>query len=141
MKYGLPAYGALALGKNITGIIGFYTDLAKRAAKYLKGHHAYLERDGAYALAINALVDHLGGTSKSIVLEGYMVGAYASGGEDHMVELTKIGEAPPHDGAFVPHHFQFTVDGEKRIKVVVDTAGPKVFELPPKKPTSRTDAP
>ena len=126
------------MGKNITGLIGFYTDLAKRAVKYVRGRHAYLERDGAYALAISALVEHLGGTSKSIVLDGYMVGDYAGGGWDHMVELKEIGDEPPHAGAFVPHHFQFKVDGKRLIKVIVDSDGLKVIELTSTKKPRRT---
>jgi hypothetical protein len=138
-KYGGWALLVLSKPKDITEVVTFYVAIAKRLAKYVNGRHAYLERDGAYALGVNALVEHLGGLSKSIVLDGYMVGDYAGGGWDDMVELTEIGEAPRHTGAFVPHHFQFEIDGKKRIKVVVGTDAVKVFELPPpKKPRRRS---
>jgi hypothetical protein len=130
VKYGLMAWGALTLGQDITERVAFYVEAAKRIARYLKGHHTYLERDAAFILAVNAIVEHLGKAPKSIVLEGYMIGDWAGGGWDETVEVSGMGEPPPHPGAWVPHHFQFKIDRKKRIKAIVDTDGVKVFELP-----------
>ena len=129
-KYGLIGWGALNLGKNIVGVVDFYLDAAKKLKKYVSGHHTYLEQDGAYVLAVDAIIEHLGKAPKSIVLEGYMTGDPAGDDWDHMLEVTEIGKAPPHLGAFLPHHFQFKIDGRRRIKVVVDSDDVKVFELP-----------
>lgn len=128
-QYGLMSWGALTLGKDVTETIAFYLDLAKKLAKYVKGHHTYLERDAAYALALEAVVKQVGGVPKKLVLEGYMTGDPAGGGWDHQVPVTEIGPSPPHLGAFLPHHFQFKIDGKKSIKAVVDPDDVKVFEL------------
>jgi hypothetical protein len=144
----------LTSGKDITEYVAFYLEAAKKLAKYLRGHNAYLERDGAYIIAVDAVVRHLGGTPKSIVLEGYMLGDAARppfrlilvgrcsvvdadcGGGDDMAEVSDIGEAPL--GAWVPHYFQFKIDGKKNIKAIVDVDGVKLFELPSAaKPTKR----
>ena len=115
---------------NIAGVVNFYVEAAKKLKKYVSGRYTYLEQDGAYALAVNAVIEHLGTLPKSIVLEGYMTGDPTGGGWDDKVEVTEIGEAPPHPGAWLPHHFQFKIDGKRRIKAIVDADGVRVFELP-----------
>ena len=122
-KYGLVTWGVLTLGKEIPETVSFYVELAKKLAKYIKGHSAYLEQNGAYALAVNAVVEHLGKTPKSIVLEGYMTGDPMGDESDYMVELSKIGKPPPHSGAFLPHHFQFKIDGKNSVKALRDDGG------------------
>jgi hypothetical protein len=62
----------LALGKEVIENIGFYLEGAKRLAKYVTGHNAYLEREDAFIFAVDAVVKHLGRTPKSLTLDGYM---------------------------------------------------------------------
>ena len=131
--YGGYALFVLVKGKDITEAITFYIEVGKRLARYVKGHYTYLEWNGAYALAVKAIVEHLGVLPKSLVLEGYGLGDPSGGGWDHEVELTEIGELPRHAGAFLPHHFQFKVNGGARLKAIVNPNGVLIVELPPKK--------
>lgn len=117
------------MGKNISGVVDFYVDAAKKLKKYVSDHHTYLEQDGAYVLAVNAVLGYLGKAPRSIILEGYMTGDPTGDGSDHLVELDGIRRAPPHRGAWLPHHFQFRIDGNKRIKAIVDSDGVKVFDV------------
>ncbi len=112
-EYGLMALVALRAGKEITETVTFCMEWAKKIKRYVTGHHTYLEREDAYPLAVNAVVEHLGRMPKSIVFEGYMVGDWTGGGWDHLVSVTEIGEPPQNPGAWVPHHFQFNLDGKK----------------------------
>jgi hypothetical protein len=59
-----------------------------------------------------------------------MVGDATGGGWDEMVELTEIGEPPQNIAGWVPHHFQFKVNGKQRLKAIVDVDGVKMIELP-----------
>lgn len=131
-RYGALALFALVKGKDIGESIAFYIDVSKRLARYVAARVAYLEWEGAQALAVEAVVEHLQQAPKSLILEGYAKGDYAGGGWDNEIELTEIGELPSHPGAFLPHHFQFEVDGGKRLKAIVNLDGVLIVELPPK---------
>jgi len=136
LRFGAIGWGALVLGKEIGELLEFYVEVTKRIGKFVTGHYAYVDPPGAYASAVTALVQHLGGVTKSIVLDGYMHGDM-SGSLDPATELSIIDEMPC-PGAYVAHHFQFKIDGKKRIKVIVDFDDVKVIELPQVKKPRKT---
>lgn len=138
VQYGLTAWGALSLGKDITGTVQFYVKAAKKLARFVNGHHTYLERDGAFILAVNAVLEHHGKTPKSIVIDGYDLGQVGPDPSDDVIPLTGIANPPPHSGAWLQHHFQFLINGKKIVKAVVDSDEVRVIDLSPPKKTKKT---
>ena len=120
--------GAFFLGKPINDNLDAWHAIGKRLRQFFK-RPVYLSRNGAAALAMEAVFEELGGIPKSVRLCGYKISHLDESEFEEVGELQEISATPEtlYLG-FIWHIFEIEADGVL-FRVRVDGKATKIRRL------------
>lgn len=121
--------GTFFLGKPINENLSAWAEISKKVKSFF-GKPVVLARNGAAAIAFEAVCEDMGGVPKIIRLMSYRTGHIGdSEGIDELPRSDEIHEnVPTLNLGYVRHIFEIEADGVLH-RVTIDDNGTKVFRL------------
>ncbi len=123
------ALGVFFLGKPINENLDSWLEIGRKVRSFF-GKRVVLARNGAAAIAVEAVCEEMGGMPKTLRLLSYRVGFI--GDEEKIDEILRSGEilknVPTLNLGFVRHIFEIEAD-EVLHRVIVDGREAEVFRV------------